>query len=269
MGRQPFRIVCFVIATLALVENVRDFPCAKADSAVSVLQGTVASAAKYISGAAVTIFAVESEGASPVGSGTTDSNGNFSISFSNLGGAAVLYVVTRGGNLGQGNNAAIAMLAVLGTEENFANSFTINEVTTVASVWSMAQFIHPDGSIFGSSPGLQNGAATLASLSNLETGQLSETLKGVYSSNEPYKVTSLANLLAGCIDSNGPSSDACTSLFKASTPRKQTSPIDTLAAAVNIAQHPTLNAEDLYSLSMKARPTALDLLLLLRLGLFL
>jgi hypothetical protein len=196
-----------------------------------------------VTGATVTIFAAGPGIASTLGSGATDSNGNFKFSFSNPGGNSVLYATARGGASGQGTNPAIAMLAVLGTAATFAPSVILDEITTVVSVWSMAQFIQPDGSISGPSPGLQEGAATVPSLANLATGQLADSL------NERSKLTSLANVLVPCANSTGPSSANCQNLFQAATLPKAAAATDTLAAAVNIAQHPLLNIASLFTIS--------------------
>jgi hypothetical protein len=113
------------------------------------IAGTLRSAKVVGSGASVAIFAAASASPLALGSGVTDSNGDFSVTFSNPGGGQVLYAVTRGGDFGSGSNSAIAMIGILGTTQNFSSPVVIDEVTTIASVWSMSQFIQTDGSISG------------------------------------------------------------------------------------------------------------------------
>ena len=73
------------------------------------------------------------------------------------GNDAVLYLVAKGGqptaNKGGGDNPAIALMTVLGSKP--PAKVTINEMTTVASVWTHAQFL--DGTaIKGHALGLQD-----------------------------------------------------------------------------------------------------------------
>jgi streptogramin lyase len=201
----------------------------------------------------VTVYNASPSGASSLGAGTTDASGRFSIPFSNPGGAAVLYVAARGGDLGQGANGAIAMLAVVGTGENFTSPVTVDELTTIAAVWSMAQFISPDGSILGPSPGLQEGAATVPALADPASGEVSSQLLelGFLAGNAPGKLISLANILYPCINSSGPSSAACSALLEAATPPGSATVTDTIAAAVNLAHHPTLHVAAFFAISQQ------------------
>ena len=72
----------------------------------------------------------------------TDANGRFVL---NADAAGVhVYLVAKGGrpaaNATSGDNSAIALIAVLGATTT-AN-VVINEMTTVASVWTHAQFLN-------------------------------------------------------------------------------------------------------------------------------
>jgi sugar lactone lactonase YvrE len=232
------------IAALVLLSQ---FGLAAATTAT--FSGTVVGAGLGVNGATVTIFSANSSGVSTVGFGTSDSNGNFSFSFSNPGGNNVLYAVATGGNLGQGVNPAIAMMAVIGTGASFASSVLIDEITTVASVWSMTQFIQSDGSISGPSPGLENAAATVPGLTDLPHGLPSTVLLSTLY-NTPTKLNSLADILVPCIGSAGASSAECVALFSEATPSGATAPINTLQAAENIARHPETNASNLFAISM-------------------
>ena len=65
-----------------------------------------------------------------------------SITLSNPGGNAVLYAIATGGDAGHGANSAIALMSAFGTASNYTSPIVIDELTTVASVWSMRAFIH-------------------------------------------------------------------------------------------------------------------------------
>ena len=223
-----------------------------AAATTATFSGTVVGAGLGVSGATVTIFSANSTGVSTIGSGTSDSDGNFSFSFSNPGGNNVLYAVATGGDLGQGVNPAIAMMAVIGTGANFAPSVLIDEITTVASVWSMTQFIQSDGSISGPSPGLENAAATVSSLTDLPHGLPSTILLGTLY-NTPTKLNSLADTLVPCIESTGASSAQCVALFSEAKPPGDMAPINTLQAAENIARHPCALESHPYIVSFSHR----------------
>jgi sugar lactone lactonase YvrE len=222
--------------------------CTPAIAATATFSGTVAGATLPVVGASVTVFSANSNGPSSVGSGTTDSSGNFSFTFTNPGGNNVLYATASGGNLGRGVNNAIAMMAVLGTGANFAPSVTIDEITTVASVWSMAQFIRSDGSLSGPSPGLENAAVTVPALTFLPAGLPSTILLSTFY-NTPTKLNSLADILVPCIASASASSSDCAALFTAATPSGGVRPTNTLQAAVNIARNPTMSVGPLFAIS--------------------
>jgi hypothetical protein len=78
----------------------------------------------------------------------TGSDGHFQLATDETPGADVsLYLIAKGGHAtvktGGDNNPAIALLTVLGSAP--PGKVVINEMTTVASVWTNAQFL--DGSV--------------------------------------------------------------------------------------------------------------------------
>ena len=74
---------------------------------------------------------------------TTGADGDFVVSVDQTPDGAILYLVAAGGTPAVskqgGDNPAIALMTVLGS--NPPAKVTINEMTTVASVWTHAQFI--------------------------------------------------------------------------------------------------------------------------------
>ena len=131
----------------------------------------VVGAGNPIVGSTVTVYAAGSSAAVVVGSGQTDSSGALSITISNPSGSAVLYAIATGGDAGHGTNPAIALMSAFGTASNYTSPIVINELTTVATVWSLRSFIHSGETIFGPSPGLQNAALTVTNLVGLSDGQ--------------------------------------------------------------------------------------------------
>ena len=196
---------------------------------------------------------------------TTDSSGNFSIAgdWNCANGTDSVYILAIEGNPGLAagtNNSALALMAALGTCNSLALSKSIvvvNEATTVASVWALQQFIK-DASHIGTSStnaaGLSNAFAQVLNLVNIETGlALAKTPAG--NGTVPQsKIDSLANILAPCVDSTGPSSSACSSLFSAATPSGKVRPSNTVEAALFIAQNPGQKVATLFGLSMPGAP---------------
>ena len=206
---------------------------------------TVLGAGNPIGGSRITVYAAGPSAATVIGSGQADSSGVVSITLSNPGGNAVLYAIATGGDAGHGSNPAITLMSVFGTASNYTSPIVIDELTTVASVWSMRAFIRSGQSIFGPSPGLQNAALTVTNLVDLAHGKSSSLL----SSSSPYKLNTLADLLAACVGSSGASSSDCVGLFSNTTLPGQTRPQDTIAAALEIANNPGLNLAQLFSIS--------------------
>jgi hypothetical protein len=198
---------------------------------------------------------------------TTGADGSFSITsdYTCPVGDAEVYITATGGNPGAGNNANLAMMAALGSCDNLlANASTtfisIDEVTTVASAYALAQFAEPNpsgtGILVGTSAtnvqGLTNAMATVNNMVNLATGQAytitpayaNNTVAYLNSSTVPQaRINTLADILAACVNSTGlpssnPGSSTCGILFTAATPSGGTAPTDTLQAILDIAQHP-------------------------------
>lgn len=117
-----------------------------------------------VTGAAVTLWAAGNTsygtGATPVMTATTDGYGYFNLNVGNTGTTPacttgqLLYITVTGGNPGGGVNSSSALMAALPSPCNTSTGYpgsvfvTVNEVTTVASVWALQQFmsITPGGS---------------------------------------------------------------------------------------------------------------------------
>ena len=143
-------------------------------------------------------------------------------------------------------------MTVLGTKP--PATVTINEMTTVASVWTHAQFI--DGTaIKGPALGLRIAAGNVHNFVDLATGgfgaAISDALNGAQTPTIA-NFTTLANVIAGCV--TRVMADACPQLYTAATPPKGDAPNDTLAAAQSIARFPWYQPEKIFALLEKFYP---------------
>ena len=217
------------------------------------VSGTVYGGQTPLSGASITLYAV---GTSGYGSGatallngavTTDSSGKFDIAgaYTCPSSSTQVYAIATGGDAGAGANSSIVLMSALGSCGNIGTTqFVLNEVTTVASVYALAQFMTPGSTAVGASStnqtGLVNAFRTVTNLYDAETGQTRTTTPAGNGTVPTSTINSLANILAACVDSAG-SSATCTKLFQATTPVGGNAPRNTLAAILNVALHPGIS----------------------------
>jgi hypothetical protein len=164
--------------------------------------------------------------------------------------------VATGGNPGLNPgtyNSALALMVLIGQCGDLqpGSFFNVNELTTVAAVWSLAPFML-DYAHIGTSPGnvqgLLNSFATAQALVNVHTGKSPGSAPSVM--NIPStEINTLAAILSSCVNTNGSTSltAACGRLFSASAPPGSTTPADTIAAALDIARNPSHNVGSLFS----------------------
>jgi hypothetical protein len=186
---------------------------------------------------------------------TTDAAGAFTVpaGYACPAAASQLYVIVRGGQAGTAAvNPAITLATPIGACNQPASGvpFVINEVTTAATAYGLAQFLNPGGNIGATATntqGLANAVATVASLANLTTGTSPGASFPQNGSSPAAKINSLANLLNTC--TAAASSTGCTALFSATTPSGGTAPSNTLDAALNLVRNPGNNGAVLYTQS--------------------
>jgi len=133
---------------------------------------------------------------------------------------------------------------------------TINEMTTVASVWTHAQFL--DGAeVKGHALGLKIAAGNVPNFVDLATGGWGEAIQGPLNSGQTTTMANFATLadaLAGCVTRVTP--DACSKFYAAATPPTGSAPIDTLTAAQSIARAPWYQPERVFGLLEAFYPIA-------------
>lgn len=216
------------------------------------LSGRVLGGGEPLRDAAVTLYeAGSASAAEELGTAVTNSSGEFEIKFGRPSGDGLIYAIARGGIPAgkSASNGAIALLTVIGDVDRRPESITINELTTIASVWTNAQFL--DGnSITGNFVGVRNAALNVGNLVNIETGGLGGVIQNAVNGPETTalaQLNTLGNILASCVTLSP--SDACGKLFAASAPRGGKMPGDTLAAAHSIAINPWNNVAGIFHLT--------------------
>ena len=201
-----------------------------------IVQSGGTSSTVPLAGVAVTVYEATSSAPVPVGSGQTDAAGNFSLGVARAATRSIFYAVAGLGN-------QVELVTIIGRA--IPPSITVNELTTVAAAYSMAQFA-ADGMIAGNAFGLGIAAAMNDNLAVAETGGSSPVLlspPNADQTNSLRTTCSLANLLAACVQ-NQPG--ATSTLLALATPPVGLPPANTFQALVNIARYPWNNVSEIY-----------------------
>ena len=117
-----------------------------------------------------------------------------------------LYVIARGGKPGPAAtsaNSAIAFVTAIGACNQVVASsqIVLDEVTTVATVYALSQFLTPGANLGASSTnstGLQNAVATATALADITQGTSPGPTFAANGSSPAARINSLANLLNAC-----------------------------------------------------------------------
>lgn len=223
--------------------------------------GVIRSGTAPVSGAAISF---ETAGTSGPGAGSTDllpgttvtsdANGAFSIPvFTCPSGSSQVYLVGRGGSANPSSgadNPALVMMAALGdcSSINSSTSVVMNEVTTAASAWALAQFMAPGAAVGATSTntaGLRNAFLTVENLVDNSKGTAPGPSLPSNTILETGKLNSLGDILWSCDQSvSGP---ACGTLFNEAAEAGIT-PSNTLDAALAIVRHPGTNVAAVFGL---------------------
>jgi hypothetical protein len=239
--------------------------------------GTVHGGQQPISSATVQLYAAGntgygsaysySAGTSLLGTHTvqTAADGTFSITgdYTCPSASTPVYLVATGGSPGLANGATnpnINIMAALGPCGNLGPStfVSMNEVTTIASVWALSPFMTGVANIGTSATnaaGLTNAFAAVNKLANIGSGQAIAVNGNATSPSA--KVYMLANILAACVNTAGGTAgdgSACGTLFAGTTVSGGNAPTDTITAAMNLAQHPNMSTASLAALVTPLAP---------------
>lgn len=218
-----------------------------------------------VTGSTIALYAYGTSGYGSAGqllaTTTTDSGGYFTIDPSSINcptPTTPVYILSLGGNPGTNtNNPAIALASGLGPCNNAANAFvTINEISTAALAYTMSHFFAVGGSD-GITPDHFGAPASLTqAVTNVNSGELNTLLdveNGYPRQNsstfqfEGSKLITIANIMASCVNSAGPTSPACSQLAYYTTPPNGSAPQNTLEAVVNLARNPAQNVGTIFN----------------------
>jgi hypothetical protein len=132
----------------------------------------------------------------------------------------------------------------------------MNELTTVATVWSLSGFMTGPvniGAPTTNTNGLTNAFVAINKVVNINTGLASGPALPTGATLPSTEINALGNILQNCINSAGGSASdttdghtngtPCGKLFYLTT--TSSAPTDTITAALNIAQHPSANVAHL------------------------
>lgn len=193
-----------------------------------------------LEGVPVTLYQATDGEPVPIGSATSGPNGLFSIHHQGATAQGIFYAVAQ-------VRAGVVLVAVVGPA--IAEGIVINELTTVAAAFSMAQF--SDGTrIAGNAFGLGIAAAMNRNLVDPLTGASSPVLlnpPNADQTNALRSTRSLANLVAACVRGR-PGTEARFLAF-AAPPGGPPAAADTFQALWNIARNPANNVGPLFNLS--------------------
>jgi len=201
----------------------------------------------------------------------TGSGGTFSITgdFTCPGAGSQVYLYAVGGDpgLGSGANSAIGLIAGIGTCGSLSSApyVVINEISTIATAYSIAGFATDSTHVSSSSSSLAtatdvpNAFATVTNLESLGRGVALPTTPNGNGVVPQATIDTLADILGACVNSAGPSSTPCSTLF-ANAMNGNSQPMETATAAINIAHNPGANTATLYGLlpsNLPFQPTLL------------
>lgn len=216
--------------------------------AEDVIKGQVLGGGQPIANSTVTLWEASAGVPKQLSQARSDGDGRFELRNPGTNADTSLYLIATGGEpkSGGGDNAAIALLTVLGNKA--PATVTINEMTTVASVWTNNQFL--DGNALkGHALGLKIAAGNVPSFVDLATGGWGTTIQDPLNSSQTPTMANFATLadaLAGCVTRFRP--NACNSLFSAAKGPAGSTPTDTLTAAESLARYPWYQPERLFNL---------------------
>ena len=204
-----------------------------------VVQTGGTTSSEPLSNVHITLFEATEAFPTTVGKATTNASGQFTIPYKKSSSSSIFFVKA---DIAEG----VEFIAVLGP--NLPASVTINELTTVAGSYSMAQFLRT-GVISGNSFGLRIAAGMNDNIVASATGQSSLVLlnsPNADQTNSLRSTRSLGNLLTACV--NDPAVTA--SLFALTTPEGGPPPSNTAQALANLARDPAHHVNGIYDLTL-------------------
>ena len=217
------------------------------------MEGSLTLGGKAIPGAKVTLWRTAGTGSSEtIGESSTDADGNFELqNLSSSEEGSIYYITTEGGD-----REDVALMSVLGATP--LSAVVVNELTTVASVFTSAQFI--DGvTISGNPLGVRIAAGNAPNLVDPVTGTWGNVLLNPLNSTQNTTLARL-NTLGSMIAAFGTTADDAwrAAFLKAAASGTDEITRDTLEALSGIARAPWANPDGLFGLFDQAYPQPED-----------
>ena len=212
---------------------------ANAGSLTGVVQTGGTSSSQPLPNVHVSLFEATTGQPTMLGQATTNGSGQFSIGYTRGTSQSIFFVQAH-------VTEDVRFITILGP--NLPTSVTINELTTVAASYSMAQFLRT-GVISGNSFGLQLAAGMNDNIVTSATGESSPVMlnsPNADQTNSLRSTRSLANLLAACVEDR----DVTASFFVLTRPPGGFRPHNTAEALGNLARDPGRNVDGIYALSL-------------------
>jgi streptogramin lyase len=198
---------------------------------------------------------------------TTDATGSFTITgdYTCPSASRQVYVEALGGNPGLPgtvNNPYIALVSMAGQCGQLTPStfIEIDEQTTTAAIYALAQFTVIAPAAGSGSDGFATSATNAAGLSTavrlvphlLGDIPLPQVFPSYETAGSPLLINNIADALAACVNTTG-SSGECQNLVTAATPPAGSAPADTFQAVLNLMRNPTLG---IAAINAMVTPTA-------------
>jgi len=231
-----------ILLGIAVPGSVAGAASAPTSGPSSSLTGTVQAEGQPVSGATVTLVAAGSSTDTTLGTATTSTQGAFSVSYPAPPGTTQLLVWASGGTAdGHDVGGARQLAAALGSASSMPGSVVVNELTTVAAVYALHQFLSfSEGvEVAGPAPGLPNAMATAGNLADPASGKVSGVIANPPNGNASATLAtfnSIATIIGTCTTGTA---GACDKLFAAVRPPGASMPRTTVQAVFDLAQDPT------------------------------
>jgi hypothetical protein len=239
-----------------------------AGSDISGMSGVVHGGLTPITGSSVRLMApgTTGYGSAPSVLSTTSSDsttGKFTLpAFTCPTPDQLVYIEASGGNAGSGSNSAIDEVALLGncSTINSNTHIIVSELTTIAAAYALAPFASVTatatniGTTSTNLTGLNNAFGPANNLIPFSSGSANASTANMVLPTQLFNT--LGNILTACVNTSGPGSTPCSTLFTDTTVGG-VAPLNTFQAALNIALHPGANISGttgLYSLGSSTPP---------------
>ncbi|MEG3627604.1 NHL repeat-containing protein [Streptomyces poriticola] len=255
MRHRNILVLSAALSALSVGASYAQTPGAPPDRHEGVAQrGVVRSGDGPLAAARVTLYQAgdgTGSGARALARTRSDARGRFELVYEQPSDPkAVLYVTADTAKRPHRGRAGhrvspVRLTSVLGLPGRYP-SIVVNERTTVAAGFAMAQFTK-GSEISGGHPGLQNAAGVSHNLADISTGDVARVLGTAPNGDRTSTLrafNSLANILAGCT-----AGETCDELFSLATPPGRSAPRDTFQAAADIARAPGHDVQALFGLA--------------------